>query len=1191
MSLLRRIEQGQGSGSQDGGNSSSPVPSQPGGKEPSGGENSSRLSSLQARRVSAPITSPQAGSYFDLKTRVQNKLLAEIDPSMDVSRTDDVRRTIQGLFEQILSEENIVLSRPERARLFEQIAAEILGFGPLQPLLEDTTITAIMVNGPKNLYIERKGQLHRVPVTFENNDHVMRIIDRIVTPDSRRVDESQQFQTAALLNGYSAKIVIPPMSLIGPQIYIKKILFEDKLPFYVRPIKLRDITTRENLKEFCDYEPVKRLLSEITKNNKNILVISEAGVGKSTFINELLKIRGTNGLVIRLHNTLESNSVSSHILDLETILPSVDNQGSISRTDLWKAALKIRPELMVFESEDDDPLAVLISLLSLNTWTTSSGRSSLQGLENFVYQIHDHLPAVALAELRAYIANSLDYVLYIKKQSGMRWIDSCDKLTYDRIKDEFILTSQLQAMKIEIEAKNRTRPDSKLGNFFKGIFQVQNEEISEKPSAESSSKVSGTTAPTGIEQDLQARNSIDDIEGLLQKPEIDHVLIVGNAILSSSSNQIKFEGKNALKQEYLFELAGWGKYSQDVGLPPYASLPTSNPAISRVEIITSALGSLEKNICVCKAFHHFPDIMDLIKDWPIELQNHLQDVIRMGGHILISGLPGSGKTTLLNSLAEHIFPHKHIVALEYIPELRIQHQGLTTLLIQPTLLRQTEETRQIDSRVLLNLAPDYLILDGDTLLPAGELYECLRTVSVMASVTSRSAVHALEILSLRFCSDMNIQATEAHEIIANFFDIVLQIGRLADGTLRISEVIQLAQNGNFEKIKNSNFQDVFVNRPETIPHKGKFFNNLPNVGQPTDSAESTFVSNARSTQADEKQLLEILELSSEIFSRQKAASLAKREIQKLLSERMVSISAGEQEELVDMVSFAGRLPSKLFSFFANPSANHLIAEESQTTRFSFKDGKGICADGNLNADESKILRNEINAILINNPNTFVGSPEIGRVQYLPWLEVFWVFQPFTPIQAVWMLRKRPRQPLTLDRLEEYFEIDTTILNKLRNGLKNQLNILVMGNSHHMPELVIESLINSDDGKPTFGMVSDFGRIQTLAAPELNIDAMEFSNFDSHRFGTMVSDLISSPEVNTLVLAAYPNTLDEVIRGSKQKRILACSTLTPKVIPALGTSKIPSGRLRGQNVGLRTTFDLIMQVTDTDALKPKINLVL
>jgi pilus assembly protein CpaF len=208
MSLLKRIEQGQGGSSGQSSNNQ--------------GGDSSKLSSLQARRVNAPITSPQAGSYFDLKTRVQNKLLSELDPSMDITRTDEVRKTIQDLFEQILAEENIVLSRPERARLFEQIAAEILGFGPLQPLLEDDTITEIMVNGAKNLYIERKGKVHRVPVTFENNDHVMRIIDRIVAPLGRRIDESSPYVDARLPDGSRVNAVIPPISLIGPVLTIRK---------------------------------------------------------------------------------------------------------------------------------------------------------------------------------------------------------------------------------------------------------------------------------------------------------------------------------------------------------------------------------------------------------------------------------------------------------------------------------------------------------------------------------------------------------------------------------------------------------------------------------------------------------------------------------------------------------------------------------------------------------------------------------------------------------------------------------------------------------------------------------------------------------------------------------------------------------------------------------------------------------
>jgi len=175
MSLLKRIEKGQP------------------GKSPSsdeeGADSSSRLMNLQARRVAPPGVNTQRDTYFDLKTRVQNRLLAELDPAMDISQSNDVRNTIQELFEQVLAEENIVLSRPERHRLFEQIAAEILGFGPLQPLLEDESITEVMVNGPKNIYIERGGKIHKVPVAFESDDHVMRIIDRIVAPMGRRIEK------------------------------------------------------------------------------------------------------------------------------------------------------------------------------------------------------------------------------------------------------------------------------------------------------------------------------------------------------------------------------------------------------------------------------------------------------------------------------------------------------------------------------------------------------------------------------------------------------------------------------------------------------------------------------------------------------------------------------------------------------------------------------------------------------------------------------------------------------------------------------------------------------------------------------------------------------------------------------------------------------------------------------------------
>jgi len=217
VSLLRRIEKGQGGGNQGGGSQGGQ-----GGNQGGGGDDG-RTDSMR-RRV--PMPTGAAGgaakdNYVDLKVRVQTKLLSELDPTMD-TRSPEVRATIEELFSNILAEENIVLSRAEKARLFDQIVAEILGFGPLELLLADETVTEIMVNGPKNIYVERKGKIVRVPVTFEGNDHVMRVIDRIVAPLGRRIDESSPYVDARLPDGSRVNAVIPPISLVGPVLTIRK---------------------------------------------------------------------------------------------------------------------------------------------------------------------------------------------------------------------------------------------------------------------------------------------------------------------------------------------------------------------------------------------------------------------------------------------------------------------------------------------------------------------------------------------------------------------------------------------------------------------------------------------------------------------------------------------------------------------------------------------------------------------------------------------------------------------------------------------------------------------------------------------------------------------------------------------------------------------------------------------------------
>ena len=383
MSLLKRIEQG---GSSSGGQSSSGS-----GKEGGGGGEGSRLSSLQSRRVNAPVTSPQAGSYFDLKVRVQNKLLSELDPSMDITRTDDVRRTIQDLFEQILAEENIVLSRPERARLFEQIAAEILGFGPLQPLLEDDTITEIMVNGPKNVYIERKGRLHRVPITFENNDHVMRIIDRIVAPLGRRIDESSPYVDARLPDGSRVNAVIPPISLVGPTLTIRK--------FSRNPI------TVDQLVQFGSISgEAVQFLKACVEARLNILISGGTGSGKTTLLNVMSSFIPDDERIITIENAAELQLRQEHVVTLESRPPNIEGRGEITIRDLVINSLRMRPErIIVGECRGGETLDMLQAMntghdCSMTTAHANTPRDALARVETMCLMAGMDLPVRAIRE-------------------------------------------------------------------------------------------------------------------------------------------------------------------------------------------------------------------------------------------------------------------------------------------------------------------------------------------------------------------------------------------------------------------------------------------------------------------------------------------------------------------------------------------------------------------------------------------------------------------------------------------------------------------------------------------------------------------------------------------------------------------------------------------------------------------------
>jgi len=401
MSLLKRIEQG---------NSPEQSPDIP----PTSGGNASLLSTLQTHRVSDPNTAPQAGTYFDLKARVQNRLLAELDPSLDITKTDDVRKTIQSLFEQILSEENIVLSRPERARLFEQISAEILGLGPLQPLLEDESITEIMVNGAKNIYIERKGKIYRVPVTFESNDHVMRIIDRIVAPLGRRIDESSPYVDARLADGSRVNAVIPPISLVGPTLTIRKF---SKVPISLEQLVQLGTLTPEAL----------QFLKACVESRLNIVISGGTGSGKTTLLNILSGFIPGDERIITIENAAELQLRQEHVVTLESRPPNIEGRGEITIRQLVINSLRMRPDrIIVGEIRDDAALDMLQAMNtghdgSMTTLHSNSPRDTLSRLETMTLMAGMELPVRAIREQ---VSSAVDLIVH---QERMR--DGSRKVT------------------------------------------------------------------------------------------------------------------------------------------------------------------------------------------------------------------------------------------------------------------------------------------------------------------------------------------------------------------------------------------------------------------------------------------------------------------------------------------------------------------------------------------------------------------------------------------------------------------------------------------------------------------------------------------------------------------------------------------------------------------------------------------
>jgi pilus assembly protein CpaF len=336
-----------------------------------------------------------------VKSRIQRQLIAELGPEANPG-TNEGRHQVEALLNELVEAEGVTLPRMERTRLLEAVIAEVLAYGPIEPLLRDPTVSEIMVNGPRQVWVERKGVLIHTDVRFEDDDHVRRIIDRIIAPLGRRCDEASPMVDARLPDGSRVNAIIPPLSLIGPVVTIRKFS--------------RDLLTMENLIRLGTLTPeVANFLSACVAGRLNIIVSGGTGSGKTTLLNILSAYIPRNERIITIEDAAELQLRQEHVITLEKRPASVEGRGAVTIRDLVINALRMRPDrLIVGEVRGPEALDMLQAMNtghdgSMTTLHSNSPRDTLARLETTVLMAGFDLPHRAIREQ---IASAVDLIVH-----------------------------------------------------------------------------------------------------------------------------------------------------------------------------------------------------------------------------------------------------------------------------------------------------------------------------------------------------------------------------------------------------------------------------------------------------------------------------------------------------------------------------------------------------------------------------------------------------------------------------------------------------------------------------------------------------------------------------------------------------------------------------------------------------------
>src|SRR5579872_4587794 len=351
----------------------------------------------------------QNTSFEDLKTLIHSKLVDKLDLSrLGDLEGDTLRREIRLVVEHLCDTENPLLNRSERERLIEEVLDETFGFGPLEILLKDPTISDIMINGPKKVFVEKRGRIVRSEVVFRDNSHLLQIIDRIVSKVGRRIDETSPMVDARLPDGSRLNAVIPPLAIDGPSLSIRR--------FGANPLSLEDLL------KFGAFTPeMVMLLEGAMKARLNIIVSGGTGSGKTTLLNTLSSFIPHDQRVITIEDAAELQLQQEHVLRLETRPSNIEGKGHVSATDLVKNALRMRPDrIIIGECRGPETLDMLQAMNtghegSLTTIHANSPRDAVSRLETMISMGGIDIP---LKALRHQFASAVDLIIQANRLQG-----------------------------------------------------------------------------------------------------------------------------------------------------------------------------------------------------------------------------------------------------------------------------------------------------------------------------------------------------------------------------------------------------------------------------------------------------------------------------------------------------------------------------------------------------------------------------------------------------------------------------------------------------------------------------------------------------------------------------------------------------------------------------------------------------